>query len=126
MLNEQNNKHYTPPPSPHQKSVWIDTLKGIYKFLFFTIIAIGLIICIKSSANDEVWGGLLIFVASAIIAVVTVGFIIVFLELADDIRNIVNYLYQIGNIMEDDKNNDISGNIHQIKTILENSTAKKE
>lgn len=135
MSYKQNQKEYITPPSPYHPSPWVNILKVLYEVAFCAIILIGFVFCIKFSTEDEFVTGLIIFVLSVIIATLTVGFAIVFLELADDIRNMLNYVYQIENMLEDDKkrNGNVSGdientaeNIYQIKTILENNTAKKE
>lgn len=136
MLNEPNKKPYTPPQSPRQPNPWINIVKAIYEFSFFVIIIIGIIgfiFCIKFSAKDDIGAVLIVFIALAITAVLTFGFVFIFLELAKDVRDMVSYVYQIGAMIIEDKNRDISGdientaeNIYQIKTILENNSTKKE
>lgn len=130
MYDNQNKRRYSPPPSRYEKSPWIDTLKLIYKIIFCVIILAGIILCGKA---DDTSTGIIILGASLVAAVLAVGFVIVFLDIAGDIRDMVNYVYQIGAMIIEDKNRDVSGdientaeNIYQIKTILENNTAKKE
>lgn len=130
MFNDQNKRRYSPPPSRYQRSVWVDTLKLIYKVIFAVIVLIGLIMCGKV---DDTGTGIIILCGSLIIAVMAVGFVLVFLEIAGDIREMVNYVYQIGAMIIEDKNRDVAGdientaeNIYQIKNILENNTLNKE
>ncbi len=67
----------------------------------------------------------------------TVGFVLVFLEIAGDIREMLDYVYKIGVMIVEDKNRDIAGdientaenmcqNVCQIKNILQNNTTPKE
>ncbi len=134
MLNSQNKNRYSPPPSYYEKSAWVNALKLVYKVIFAIIVLIGLIICVK--ANDaEI--GVIILCGSLIIAVMTVGFVLVFLEIAGDIREMLDYVYKIGVMIVEDKNRDIAGdientaenmcqNVCQIKNILQNNTTPKE
>lgn len=130
MLNDQNKKSYTPPEGYYGKSAWVGALKLVYKIIFAVIVLIGLIICVKA---DDAETGIIILCCSLIIAVMTVGFVLVFLEIAGDIREMLDYVYKIGVMIVEDKNRDIAGNIEntaenigQIKNILKNNTVKKE
>ncbi|MDE6764484.1 MAG: hypothetical protein K2J73_12520 [Oscillospiraceae bacterium] len=130
MLNDKNKNNYKPPPSYYKRSAWVDALKLIYKVIFAVIVLIGLIIYVKA---DNAETGLIILCGSLIIAVMTVGFVLVFLEIAGDIREMLDYIYKIGVMIVEDKNKDIAGNIEntaenigQIKNILKNNTIKKE
>lgn len=110
MPNEQNNNRYIPPPSPYKKSVWIDSLTVIYKIAFFIIIALGFFVCIDLCSNGYEGLSIIVFAVVILIAVLTVGFAIVFLELAKDLRNIASCTYQIGAMMIEDRDKHIVGN----------------
>lgn len=130
MLDNQNKKRYEPPQSYYEKSAWVNALKLIYKVMFAIIVLAGLIMCVKA---DDAETGIIILCISLIIAVMTIGFVLVFLEIAGDIREMLDYVYKIGVMIVEEKNRDIAGdiestseNICQIKTILRNNMTKKE
>ena len=104
MQNVPNNKNYIPPQSPCKRSIWVDAISIIYKVAFFIIIVIGFWLCMSLCYNGEMMLGLIVFTVSILIAVLTVGFVIVFLDLAKDIRDIASYVYVIGAMMIEDKN----------------------
>lgn len=133
MPNKQDKKPYTPPPSRYERSQWIESLKQLYKIAFYAIIILGFIACISLCSDGYVGTGLMILAVSLLIGLLAIGFEIIFLELASDVRDMVNYVYQIGTMIIEDKNRDTaseiedaSENIYQIKRIMEKYTAKKE
>ncbi len=74
-----------------KSTIWISSLRSIYKIAFFAIILIGIIVCIKF-ADTNIGLGLIVLSISILIAVLVVGFAIVFLDLANDIHQIRSLL----------------------------------
>jgi hypothetical protein len=74
-----------------QTTRWISVLRGVYKLCFWVIIIIGLILAVYLG-EGSFGAGLLVFVISALIALLLVGFQIVFLDLAEDIHCIKHIL----------------------------------
>lgn len=133
MSYKPHKKEYTPPSSPYHHSQWIESLKKLYKIAFFAIIILGFIACLKLCSDGYVGLGLMILAVSLLIALLAVGFEIIFIELASDVRDMVSYVYLIGTMKVEDKNRDTASdiesaaeNIYQIAQMLEKDTAKKE
>lgn len=101
---QKSSMSYTVSSSPYQNSAWITALKSLYKIAFATIIIIGVSISMRFFSDDEVVTGFLVIVGATLLAVITVGFEIVFLDLASDIRDIAKYIHQINSMMIEDKN----------------------
>lgn len=78
---------------------WISSLKGVYKFVFFVIIIVGIVLCAMFCSNEMVGVGFIALAIAVIVAVLVVGFAMVFLDLARDI-------HQIRNILEEQRNDE--------------------
>lgn len=85
---------------PNNTTVWISSLRQIFKIGFILIIIIGLILCLLL-AETNVGLGLIILSVSILIAVMVVGFEIVFLDMARDLHQIKNILEEIKNKEEE-------------------------
>lgn len=102
----ENSNEYAKESSPQKTSsssdttFWISSLRGVYKFVFFVIIIIGLVLCLMLSSNEMIGIGVIVFAVSILIAVMLVGFAIVFLDLARDVHRIRNILEEQRNDKE--------------------------
>ena len=126
MLNESNNNRYIPPPSPYKKSAWIDSLTIIYKIAFFAMIVLGFFVCIYLCYNGYDGLSIIFFAVTILIAVLTVGFAMVFLELAKDIRNITSYVHIIGAMIIEDKNQKLASGIENISDKMHTESQQEE
>ena len=79
---------------------WISSLRGVYKFVFFVIIIIGIVLCAMLCSNEMIGIGVIVLAVSILIAVMLVGFAIVFLDLARDVHRIRNILEEQRNDKE--------------------------
>lgn len=96
--NEESDEEYTSASS--DTTFWISSLRGVYKFVFFVIIIIGIVLCAMLCSNEMIGIGVIVLAVSILIAVMLVGFAIVFLDLARDIHRIRNILEEQSNDKE--------------------------
>ena len=74
-----------------KSTIWISSLRRIYKVAFFGIIFIGIIACAMLE-DINIGLGILAPSVSILVSVLVVGFAIVFLDMANDIHQIRNLL----------------------------------
>lgn len=98
----ENSEEYAEDDSSASSDTtfWISSLRGVYKFVFFVIIIIGIVLCAMLCSNDYIGIGIIALAVSILIAVMVVGFAIVFLDLARDIHRIRNILEEQSNDKE--------------------------